>query len=101
MLIFIPLQIISSVANSVFAICIWLVLASFLWSLWKDLVRGCANLQRLHQVPCCRCTFFTGDYYLKCTVHPGKALTEEAIDCLDYESTSLRRYCQLAPVLKQ
>lgn len=95
MLISIPLQIISSVASSVLAICIWLVLASFLWSLWEDLVRGFANLRRLHQIPCDRCAFFTGDYHLKCTVHPSKALTEEAIDCLEYESTSLRQSCQV------
>ncbi|MBA3924493.1 MAG: hypothetical protein H0X31_23450 [Nostocaceae cyanobacterium] len=82
-------------ASFVFEIFTWLVLASVLWSLWEDLVRGCVNLQRLHQIPCYRCTFFTGDYHLKCTVHPSQALTEEAINCLDYESTSPRQYCQL------
>ncbi|MCA1992233.1 MAG: hypothetical protein LDL41_09345 [Coleofasciculus sp. S288] len=46
---------------------------------------GITRLRRLHQVPCSRCAFFTGDYRLKCTVHPCKALSEEAIGCLDYE----------------
>lgn len=36
-------------------------------------------------MPCSRCAFFTGSYHLKCTVHPCKALSEEAIGCLDYE----------------
>ena len=45
------------------------------------------TLSKLHQIPCARCAFFTRDYRLKCTVHPSKALTEEAINCLDYEST--------------
>lgn len=47
---------------------------------------GLDRLKRLHQIPCSRCAFFTGDYRLKCTVHPCKALSEEAIDCLDYEA---------------
>jgi hypothetical protein len=47
-----------------------------------------ARLRRLHQVPCSRCAFYTGDYRLKCTVHPCKALSEEAIACLDYEPIS-------------
>lgn len=46
---------------------------------------GITQLRRLHQVPCSKCAFFTGDYRLKCTVHPSKALSEEALGCLDYE----------------
>lgn len=57
----------------------------FVWSIWKAEKDGVARLHRLHQIPCSRCTFFTGDYRLKCTVHPTKALTEEAINCFDYE----------------
>jgi hypothetical protein len=30
--------------------------------------------------------FFTNDYRLKCTVHPVKACTEEAINCSDFEA---------------
>ncbi len=61
---------------------------------------GITRLKRLHQVPCSHCAFFTGDYRLKCTVHPSKALSEEAIGCLDYEpiaasprSNSVRSQC--------
>ncbi|NJO40970.1 MAG: hypothetical protein HC769_10680 [Cyanobacteria bacterium CRU_2_1] len=71
-------------------IAIWAILAILLWSVWSALRDGVAQLKRLHQIPCSRCAFFTGDYRLKCTVHPYKALTEAAIDCLDYEPTVLR-----------
>jgi hypothetical protein len=39
----------------------------------------------MHQIPCTGCQFFTDDYRLKCTVHPSKANTEEAIHCCDFQ----------------
>lgn len=50
---------------------------------------GIERLRRLHQVPCSRCAFYTGDYRLKCTVHPVTALSEEAIHCRDFEQRDL------------
>ena len=38
----------------------------------------------MHQIPCSNCQFFTGDYQLKCALHPNTALSEEAIDCSDF-----------------
>jgi hypothetical protein len=55
------------------------------WSALKSLNKGRLNLIRLHQIPCDRCAFFTGEFNLKCPVHPYNALNEQAIDCLDYE----------------
>ncbi len=46
---------------------------------------GMNRLKRLHQIPCSHCAFYTGDYRLKCAVHPCKAFSEEAIGCLDYD----------------
>jgi len=85
------LQVVPSLASFSFVACLWLLLLSFLWSLWSAFQQGWAKLQRLHQVPCSGCTFFTGEYNLKCTVHPCKALHEEAIDCPDYKSAPLQR----------
>ena len=65
--------------------CVPMILISFCKSLWKTCKEGWAHLNRLHQIPCHQCAFFTGNYHLKCTVYPSKALNEEAIDCLDYE----------------
>jgi hypothetical protein len=42
-------------------------------------------LNQLHQVPCSRCVFFTGEHRLKCTVDPLKAMSIEAINCRDFE----------------
>lgn len=41
-------------------------------------------LDRLHQVPCRNCKFFSRNPYLKCAIHPCIALTEKASNCSDY-----------------
>ncbi|MGC8711467.1 MAG: hypothetical protein ACP5RH_03660 [Leptodesmis sp.] len=56
----------------------------FGWSFWSTAREGIRYLRRLHQVPCHRCQYFTGEHLLKCTVHPCKAFSEGAIDCLDF-----------------
>lgn len=68
-----------------FPILVWLVLVGFFLAICLAVQDGIARLKRLHQIPCSRCAYFTGNYYLKCPVHPCKALSEEAINCLDYE----------------
>jgi len=72
-------------------ILIWVVLVGFFLAACLAVQDGIARLKRLHQIPCSRCAFFTGDYRLKCTVHPCKALSEDALNCLDYEPTPKSR----------
>ena len=83
--------------SSIFPILIWLVLLGFMLAMCLAVRDGVARLKRLHQIPCSRCAFFTGDYRLKCTVHPCKALSESAIDCLDYEPTKVAKPVVLIP----
>ncbi|NJN58774.1 MAG: hypothetical protein HC879_15385 [Leptolyngbyaceae cyanobacterium SL_5_9] len=66
----------------------WSLILMTLWSIWAALRDGVANAKRMHQIPCADCQFFTGDYHLKCTVHPTIALSEEAIDCLDHQPST-------------
>lgn len=54
------------------------------WSLSSFVIDAIAQARRMHQIPCTKCRFFTGDYRLKCTVNPSVANTEEAIGCGDY-----------------
>jgi hypothetical protein len=42
------------------------------------------NFARFHQVPCRKCQYFTGNFYLKCAVRPLDVLTNKAINCSDY-----------------
>jgi hypothetical protein len=69
----------------VFIICISWALVSYTLSALKDARKNWIQLQRLSQIPCSNCLFFTGEYNLKCAVHPCKALSEEAIGCADYQ----------------
>jgi hypothetical protein len=65
--------------------CIFIVLFSLTRSIWMTLQQGWCQVGRLQQIPCHDCIYFTGNYHLKCTVYPSKALNETAIDCRDYE----------------
>ncbi|MDW8201573.1 MAG: hypothetical protein RML75_10285 [Cyanobacteriota bacterium SKYGB_h_bin112] len=65
--------------------CTWLLLILLPWCLWVSLREGVSRLKQLHSIPCSRCAFFTGDYRLKCAVHPITAFTHDAIHCADYE----------------
>jgi hypothetical protein len=43
------------------------------------------KLNSSQKIPCQKCRFFSNNKYLKCTVHPSSVLTEEAINCRDYQ----------------
>lgn len=60
------------------------VLSYMVWSLANLVMDIIAEAKKMHQIPCTKCRFFTGDYHLKCTVNPSIANTEQAIDCSDY-----------------
>ena len=55
------------------------------WTLIRFVLDVLAQARKMHQIPCTKCRFFTGDYHLKCTVNPSTANTEQAIDCSDYQ----------------
>ncbi|MEL6931131.1 MAG: hypothetical protein AAFO95_21300, partial [Cyanobacteria bacterium J06600_6] len=63
-------------AFSILGLCSWSVISFCL-----DII---AQAKRMHQIPCTKCRYFTGDYRLKCTVNPAQANTEEAIGCSDF-----------------
>ncbi|MDY7052363.1 hypothetical protein H4N54_23365 [Limnospira fusiformis KN01] len=71
--------------NPIFPLFIFMTLMGFIYSCIVAIKDGLKNVKKLHNIPCSRCAFFTGDYRLKCTVHPCKALSEEAINCRDFE----------------
>ncbi len=83
-----PEEILQYLARTIFMIGILLLITIGLRNLYLRFQLGINYVKRLHQIPCSRCTFFTGDYRLKCTVHPYSALTETAINCSDYEANN-------------
>lgn len=63
----------------------WSLVIVIAWSLWSAFSDSVSSAQKMHQIPCTGCQFFTADYRLKCTVHPSIANTEDAIHCKDYQ----------------
>jgi hypothetical protein len=66
----------------------WGVLGLGGWSVWSAVRDSIARAQQMHRVPCAGCRYFSGDYHLKCPIHPRTALSEAAIDCPDFEVAS-------------
>jgi hypothetical protein len=62
----------------------WGLVLGGIWQLWIGWRDGISHVRRLHQIPCSRCAYFSGDYTLKCAVHPQRACSEAAIGCADY-----------------
>lgn len=66
----------------------WGLAIATLWTIVSSIRDTVARGQKMHQIPCSGCQFFTNDYRLKCTVQPHLASTEEAIDCNDFKARS-------------
>ena len=68
---------------------IWtLILTALCLRLVAVIQQANGHLKRLHQIPCDKCAYFTGDYRLKCTVNPTTAMSEQAIGCRDFLDAS-------------
>ena len=68
---------------------IWTVVFTIIAKkIFTGLNRGIDRVKKMHQVPCANCIYFTGDYRLKCPVHPIKAMSEDAICCRDFQVNS-------------
>jgi hypothetical protein len=80
------LQIVQVLLIPIRPIAPWVLMGLVLWSLSTFIRDTAARAQQMHRIPCARCRFFTGDYRLKCPVHPTIALSEAAIQCQDYQS---------------
>lgn len=62
----------------------WTMIGAVAWSVWSMIRDAVVTTKQMHKIPCTNCQFFTGNYYLKCTIRPKIALTEEATSCSDY-----------------
>lgn len=69
----------------IFSAMAWGIVAITIKTLFQFINEGSQAVQRLHQIPCSDCEFFTGSPCIKCTVQPHRACTELAIGCPDYE----------------
>ncbi|MBW4486935.1 MAG: hypothetical protein KME12_04000 [Trichocoleus desertorum ATA4-8-CV12] len=87
-LLYFLIQLIQPILVPICFITAWGLIVLVSWNTWSAVRDGVNNAKKMHRIPCANCEFFTGDYHLKCTVHPDTALSEDAIYCRDYEPTS-------------
>ncbi|MEM6596855.1 MAG: hypothetical protein AAF635_01615 [Cyanobacteria bacterium P01_C01_bin.69] len=64
----------------------WSTVVLTLWNIISGLRNGIRQIKRLHTIPCARCEYATDSHYIKCSVRPCSAFSEEAIDCQDFEA---------------
>ena len=67
----------------------WVTLGLGAWSVWAAMRDSVKQARHMHQIPCAECCYFSGNYLLKCPLHPKEALSEAAIGCLDFESSKV------------
>jgi len=70
--------------DTLLACMVWVSILYILANTLLSVRRGVGKIQELHSIPCTQCRYFTGDIHLKCPVNPKAALTEQAIDCMDF-----------------
>jgi hypothetical protein len=63
----------------------WLLVGLIFWSVWAAVRDAVRHAKQMHEIPCADCQFFTNSHYLKCPVHPDRALSIDAINCPDYQ----------------
>ena len=63
----------------------WTIVILLVWNLWVAVRDGVTNAKQMHEIPCANCQFFTNNHRLKCPIHPKEALSDAAINCLDYD----------------
>jgi len=68
----------------------WATILFAAWSVWSAMRDGVQRARQMHQIPCSECQYFSGNYLLKCPLHPKEALSEAAIGCRDFESDRLQ-----------
>ncbi|MBF2057285.1 MAG: hypothetical protein IGQ45_08680 [Cyanobacterium sp. T60_A2020_053] len=62
----------------------WVLLILLGINLVKTVTDIWQRSQKMHEIPCSNCQYFTNDHRLKCTVQPNLANTYEAVNCPDF-----------------
>lgn len=84
--LYFPVRAIQPLLAPICLVAAWAFMFLVVWSAWAVIRDAAKQAVHLHQIPCANCQFFTGDYHLKCTVHPSTAMSEAAINCPDYRA---------------
>ncbi|MGD1864180.1 MAG: hypothetical protein ACFB0D_06460 [Phormidesmis sp.] len=73
----------------------WSTVVLTLWNMFSGIRQGVQKVKQLHKIPCAGCDYATNSHYLKCSLHPSTAFSEDAIGCQDMEPRDNYRDHQL------
>lgn len=71
-----------------YSVMAWGLFAVLILTLITAIIDVNKHSRKMHQIPCTDCQYFTGNFYLKCSVNPDIANTELAISCRDFRKKS-------------
>lgn len=87
-----PAPLVSAVQLVLVPLCFllaWGLVGLTAWNLITAVRDGVTRATVMHKIPCAECRYFTNDHRLKCPIHPKIALSESAIDCMDFDHAGL------------
>lgn len=61
---------------------------------WREKYDPTSDWNCHQHIPCYNCRFSNRNSYLKCAVHPTKAMKKAAIGCSDYWAKDSDQFCQ-------
>lgn len=70
--------------QSVMGLMILSTIAALIYACIYEQKQRSSSFKLLFNVPCPCCRYFSNNQFLKCTLHPVTAMTEQAVDCRDY-----------------
>lgn len=74
---------------SLLTVCSTIVLVTATCNYLSKVIRPPIKASEPQKFPCRNCQFFNSNYHLKCAVRPTDVLTDNAIDCRDYETKQI------------
>lgn len=77
---------------------IWSVATAAFLGLPKLVGGNRHRVKAARKIPCYQCQYFTNNPYLRCAVRPETAMTEDALDCSDFQPRSEK---EATPAQKQ
>jgi len=66
-------------------VAVWSTIVLTVWNVIANFRQGVEKIKQLHRIPCADCDYATNSHYLKCSLHPYTAFSEDAIGCQDME----------------
>jgi hypothetical protein len=76
---------VSTIGLGIYFASVLLLLGFYLVNMVRSTLRKRSLVRCKQHLPCDHCVYFTGETLLTCAVNPRAALTNDALNCRDFE----------------